>query len=162
MAMHTQASPVARPVAQWSSRFGSVEAPNVTLQCTCTVCWRYRAFFLFSHSPHLGYRVCQVEHSRVCPDNLDNTKLCSPSRRSNHAAVARQVLCGHCTSAVSCPLIVIQMSRSLCLNPNPFLEEPNKLNLVPVRDIWKVITNYLNVFNFWSKWSFHESKIPSR
>lgn len=33
------------------------------------------------------------------------------------------------------------------MNPNPFLEEPNKLNLVPVGDRRKVIPNYLGTFN---------------
>lgn len=37
------------------------------------------------------------------------------------------------TSAVSRPSIVIQISRSLCLKPKPFFEEPNKSSLVPVR-----------------------------
>lgn len=35
------------------------------------------------------------------------------------------------TSAVSWPSRVIQMSKSLCLKPNPFLDEPNKANLAP-------------------------------
>lgn len=66
---------------------------------------------------------------------------------ANHMLTAHVCSRGNRTSAVSCPLIVIQTSRSLCLNPNPFLEEPNKLNLVPVRDRWQVIAHYLSTCN---------------
>ena len=96
-------------------------------------------------------RLCQMAysiwHTLI---NSENTMLNCESRLSTHTPQQMQVLCGHCTSAVSSPLIVMQTSRSLCLNPNPFLEEPNKLNLVPVRDIWKVTTN-LSTFNFLTK-----------
>lgn len=71
----------------------------------------------------------------MCPDKFGKYEaVLSVKTVKSHTAIANGILCGHGTSAVSSPLIVIQTSRSLCLNPNPFLEEPNKLNFVPVRD----------------------------
>lgn len=49
----------------------------------------------------------------------------------------------HGTSAVSWPSRVIQMSKSLCLKPNPFLDEPNKTNLAPVYKKYTLTNKYL-------------------
>lgn len=91
-----------------------------------------------------------------CPGTFQMPHNSASEDGANHMFTAHVCSRGNRTSAVSCPLIVIQTSRSLCLNPNPFLEEPNKLNLVPVRDRWQVITYYLSTFNC----CFNESKIP--
>lgn len=69
-----------------------------------------------------------------CPGTFQMPHNSASEDGANHMFTAHVCSRGNRTSAVSCPLIVIQTSRSLCLNPNPFLEEPNKLNLVPVRD----------------------------
>lgn len=69
-----------------------------------------------------------------CPAHSRCLRSSTSEDGANHMLTAHVCSRGNRTSAVSCPLIVIQTSRSLCLNPNPFLEEPNKLNLVPVRD----------------------------
>ncbi len=49
----------------------------------------------------------------------------------------------HGTSAVSWPSRVIQMSKSLCLKPNPFLDEPNKTNLAPVYKKYTLTNKHL-------------------
>lgn len=109
-------------------------------------CWDHRcappmpsqSFLLFTSPPSGPVQVseavlCGALHVE-CPGTFQMPHNSASEDGANHMFTAHVCSRGNRTSAVSCPLIVIQTSRSLCLNPNPFLEEPNKLNLVPVRD----------------------------
>lgn len=144
------------PVGHWRGWLGFLEFAEIVFKFTL-----FQVESIRLSNPYIHSKLLTIFGQTDCVlINLENTKLYCQSKLSNHTATANGSLCGHCTSAVSSPLIVIQTSRSLCLNPNPFLEEPNKLNLVPVRDIWKVITNYLITFAFGSKGPSHKSKYP--
>lgn len=46
---------------------------------------------------------------------------------------------------VSCPSSTIQMSRSLCLKPKPFLDDPNSCNRAPVQQKTLFVNFIINV-----------------
>lgn len=117
----------------------------------CILGCRQKSFYS-SCSPLNLQCICQIVPNgllhMICPDKLGKYHAILSVKTVKSRCCSKWKYCDHCTSAVSSPLIVIQTSRSLCLNPNPFLEEPNKLNLVPVGEIGKVTNNYLSAFPF--------------